>query len=156
MLPLCNYGLDMTETRWFTYVQRVTGGIPATDAADFVGIDKSNFTRWKKGSKPTVDFVLKLARAYSRPVLEALAEAEYITDAEARLREVKVGVEDLSDSALARELLRRIEERSNASGASSGVGGAPQTPNVTQLRPGQPDFDLEQEPYAAYNDEADD
>lgn len=89
----------------------IDGAVPKV-AADRIGVDKSNFTRWKQGNRPAVEFVLKFARSYGRPVIEALAAAEYITDAEARIREVKVGVRDLSDVALARELLERAESRS--------------------------------------------
>jgi len=101
----------MSETRWWKYVQGVAGDTQAKDIADHVGIDKSNVTRWKQGGKPAVDFVLKFARAYGRPVVEALADAEYITDAEAAVREVKVGADELSDVELARELLVRAEAR---------------------------------------------
>lgn len=99
----------MTETRWWSYVQSVAAGAPNNEIADQVGIDKSNVTRWKQGSRPAVDFVLKFARSYGRPVIEALVEGEYITDAEAEIREVKIGVTDLATVELARELLSRVE-----------------------------------------------
>ncbi|MGN8024737.1 hypothetical protein [Microbacterium sp. 22242] len=104
----------MGETRWWIYVQTVAGKVQAIEVANKVGIDKSNVTRWKQGNRPAVEFVLKFARSYDRPVVEALAEAEYITDAEARIREVKINVQDLSDVALARELLSRAEARAAA------------------------------------------
>lgn len=126
-LPLRNHGFDccthlhccagattvanVNETRWWKYVQVVAGAVQAKDIADRVGIDKSNVTRWKQGGRPAVEFVLKFARSYDRPVVEALAEGEYITDAEARIREVKTGVEDLTEIELARELLARVEAR---------------------------------------------
>lgn len=99
----------MTDTRWWSYVQTVSAGAPNNEIADRVGIDKSNVTRWKQGSRPAVDFVLKFARSYGRPVVEALAEGEYITDDEAEIREVKIGVSDLATVELARELLTRVE-----------------------------------------------
>ncbi|WP_158685484.1 helix-turn-helix domain-containing protein [Microbacterium halophytorum] len=101
----------MSETRWWAYVQQTVGDVTAKEAADRMGVDKSNFTRWKQGGKPAVEFVLRFARSYGRPVIEALTEAEYITDSEAALREVRVGVGDLSDVELAQELLRRAETR---------------------------------------------
>lgn len=100
----------------------IAGDIQYKEIADRVGIDKSNVTRWSKGSKPAVEFVLKFARSYGQPVVAALAAAGYITDTEAQVREVKIGVEEISDIDLARELLRRIEGR----------GAAPS--NVTPLR----------------------
>lgn len=101
----------MNESRWWNYVQAVAGDVQAKEIADAVGIDKSNVTRWKQGSRPAVEFVLKFARAYGRPVVEALAESGFITDEEAGLREVKIGTADLTDVDLARELLTRIEKR---------------------------------------------
>jgi transcriptional regulator with XRE-family HTH domain len=99
----------MTDTRWWKYVQAVAGDAPNNEIADRVGIDKSNVTRWKQGNRPAVEFVLKFARSYGRPVIEALAEGEYITDAEAGIREVQIGVADLGTIDLARELLARVE-----------------------------------------------
>lgn len=111
----------MDGTRWWKYVQSVAGAdTQAKDIADTVGIDKSNVTRWKQGSRPAVEFVLKFARRYGRPVVEALANAEYITDGEANLREVKIGVDDLSDVELAAELLRRAEARDTDSAGRRG------------------------------------
>lgn len=101
----------MNESRWWNYVQTVAGNVQAKDIADVVGIDKSNVTRWKQGSRPAVEFVLKFARAYGRPVIEALAESGFITDAEAGIREVKIGTAELTDVDLAREILARAERR---------------------------------------------
>lgn len=101
----------MDESSWWTYVLDVIGEATPKEASDRAGIDKSNFTRWKQGGRPAVEFVLKLARSYGRPVVEALAAAGYITEEEANVREVRIGVEDLSDVALSRELLRRAEAR---------------------------------------------
>ncbi|MDJ1113202.1 hypothetical protein [Microbacterium dauci] len=127
----------MTETRWWNYVQLVAGVVQAKDIADVVGIDKSNVTRWKQGSRPAVEFVLKFARSYGRPVVEALAEAGFITDAEAGVREVKIGVAELTDLELARELLARVERSASSSnvvrGQFGGVGSsADDEPGVKQ------------------------
>lgn len=119
----------MNETRWWKFVQSVAGDVQAKDIADRVGIDKSNVTRWKQGSRPAVEFVLKFARAYERPVVEALAASEYITDKEASVRTVKVGVSDLSDVDLASELLVRVQkrDRGNVITGRFGVGGQTHT-----------------------------
>lgn len=103
----------MNDTRWWAYVQQVAGDIAAKDIADQAGIDKSNVTRWKQGSRPGVDFVLKFARSFDRPVIEALVESEYITDDEADIREVKVGAADLTDLEIAREHFERAQRRHN-------------------------------------------
>lgn len=119
----------MNETRWWNYVQAIAGDVQSKDIADHVGIDKSNVTRWKQGSRPAVEFVIKFARTYRRPVVEALAAGGYITDHEAQVREVKVGVAELSDAELARELLERIESRGtgNVTPGRFGVGGRTHT-----------------------------
>lgn len=66
-------------------------------------------TRWKKGLNADPKFVVQFARAFHRNVLEALAEAELITDEEASLHEVKIGVQDMSTHQLLEELANRIE-----------------------------------------------
>ena len=97
----------MNTTPWWDYVQRVTnnaGGVEIARKADF---DPSAVSRWKRGDPPRWDFVLKFARAYNRNVLEALAEAGFITQEEANLHEVRVGVEDIDTIALLEEVIRR-------------------------------------------------
>lgn len=103
------YVLNMKETRWWRYVEAVAEGASGVEIARKVQFDQSAVSRWKKGERPGWEFVLKFARAYNRNVLEALVEAEFITEDEAKLREVKVGVRDLTDVALAEELLRRAK-----------------------------------------------
>ncbi|QLD10926.1 helix-turn-helix domain-containing protein [Microbacterium oleivorans] len=129
----------MNETRWWKYVQVVAGDVQAKEIADVVGIDKSNVTRWKQGSRPAVEFVLKFARAYGRSVIEALAESEYITDDEANIREVKIGAEDLSEVDLARELLGRVERRasSNVTVGRFGVRGSAQDERAVAKKKGR-------------------
>lgn len=99
----------VTENRWWSYVEEVLDGTSALEAGRRAGFDSSAFTRWKKGARPDVFFVVKFARAYNRNVLEALAAAEFITDEEARLREVKVGVSDLTTVQLTEELHERAQ-----------------------------------------------
>lgn len=55
------------------------------DAAKQAGFNQSAFTRWKNGAKADPDFVVKFARAFHLNVLEALVEAEFITEEEASL-----------------------------------------------------------------------
>ena len=54
-------------------------------------------------------FVVQFARAFNLNVLQALAEAELITDQEANLHEVKIGIQDMSTHQLLEELARRID-----------------------------------------------
>lgn len=107
----------MTSTRWWQYIEPVISGMTMRDAAKKAGFNQSAFTRWKKGAKADPDFVVKFARAFSLNVLEALAEAELITEDEANLREVTVDGPALSDATneqLTDEVLRRLREGSQA------------------------------------------
>lgn len=92
---------------WWEYVQSVTNGATNTDIAAKVGIDKSAITRWRKGSGVDPLFAVKFARAYGRPVTEALWKSGLITEEEADLREVKVGISGFSDIQLAEEIMYR-------------------------------------------------
>lgn len=96
-------------TRWYDYVTRVIEGMTARDAATRAGFDESAMTRWKQGKKADVKFVVQFARAFHQNVLQALAEAEIITDDEADLHEVKVGLADMTTHQLLEELARRID-----------------------------------------------
>ena len=97
----------MSTTRWWDYVQSVTDGESQQQVARHAEMDPSAVSRWKRGENPRWDFVLKFARTYNRNVLEALAAAEFITDEEAGLRDVQVGVADLPTTELLEEALRR-------------------------------------------------
>ena len=59
------------------------------DAAAQAGFNQSAFTRWKGGAKADPEFVVKFARAFNVNVLEALVEAEFITEDEAGFTEDK-------------------------------------------------------------------
>ncbi|ALA68426.1 hypothetical protein CLAC_03270 [Corynebacterium lactis RW2-5] len=80
-----------------------------TEAAKKSGISSSNFTRWKKGARADPDFVVKVARAYDVNVLEALVEAEFITEEEAALTTVAPTL-DLSQVD-AQELIDELQHR---------------------------------------------
>jgi len=98
----------MSTSKWWAYVQSITGDVAHTQIADTAGFDKSVLTRWKQGSRPAVEFAVSFARAYKRPPVEALAAAGYITEAEANVREVKVRVDEIGTVELAEELLARV------------------------------------------------
>jgi len=104
-------------TRWYEYVSRITEGMTAREVAHRAGFDESAMTRWKQGRNADIKFVVQFARAFHRNVLEALAEAELITDEEANLHEVRIGVQDMSTHQLLEELANRIEN--HTAGAKS-------------------------------------
>lgn len=101
--------MEKETTRWYDYVQRVTEGMTAKEAATRAGFDQSAMTRWKNGANADPRFVVQFARAFHQNILKALVESELITDEEADLHEVKVGVEDMSTQQLLEELARRID-----------------------------------------------
>lgn len=99
---------ETPPTRWQIYVDRLLIGTTPSEAAHRAGFDKSAFSRWKQGARADPAFVVKLARAFNVNVVQALAEAELITDEEAGTREVRVGAEDIPSKQLAEELAKRI------------------------------------------------
>ena len=109
LLGVPNRQQKQNHTRWYEYVLRVTEGMTAKEVADRAGFDQSAMTRWKNGMNADPKFVVQFARAFNQNVLMALTEAELITDAEADLHEVKVGVQEMSTQQLLEELARRID-----------------------------------------------
>lgn len=107
----------MTETQWWAYLQTLMGGENQQDAAKRVGISKSNFTRWKAGSKADPEFVVKIARAYGTNVLQALVAAEFLTEEEANLTTIAVGgpsLDDATNDELVAEVADRLREAGGA------------------------------------------
>ena len=101
--------MQQKNTRWYDYILHVSNGLTAKEAATKAGFDQSAMTRWKNGANVDPKFAVQFARAFDQNVLLALAEAELITDEEAKLHEVKIGIEDLSTRDLLEELARRID-----------------------------------------------
>lgn len=101
--------VDMTNTRWWRYVNRLLGDDSYSAAADRAKFDKSAFTRWKKGASADPAFVVKLARAYGANVLDALVEAEFLTEDEANLTEVHAPLDLSQVDAL--ELVGELQNR---------------------------------------------
>lgn len=127
----------MTATRWWKYLQGLMGDQSQLEAANHIGISKSNITRWKNGAPAAPEFVVKVARAYGANVLHALVEAEFITREEADLHEVPVGGVPLhaaTDEQLATELLKRLRLIADTEPA----------PKPTKLRAVRADRDLEE------------
>lgn len=108
--------IGMQSTRWWDYITGIIGDSTYSQAATKAGFDKSAFTRWKKGARADPDFVVKIARAYNANVLEALVAAGFITEAEAKLQEIKVGgitLNDASNQQLLDEIMHRLDSEAN-------------------------------------------
>jgi transcriptional regulator with XRE-family HTH domain len=109
LLGVPNRQQKQQMTRWYEYVLRTTEGMTAKEVADRAGFDQSAMTRWKNGANADPKFVVQFARAFNQNVLMALAQADLITDEEADLHEVKIGVQDMTTQELLEELARRID-----------------------------------------------
>lgn len=94
---------------WWEYVQRVAGTATQTAIADRTGIAQSSINRWRNTS-PKPENAVAFARAYRRPVLEALIEAGVITADEAKLTEVPADASKLDTDALLAEIRSRIPD----------------------------------------------
>lgn len=101
----------MSKTQWWEYLESLLNGQTAKEAAAQTGISASNFTRWKQGARADPDFVVKIARAYKANVLDALVEADFITEDEAKLTEVAptLDLAKVSGPDLIEELERRVD-----------------------------------------------
>lgn len=92
----------------------IAGTTKQKEIADRAGIDQSHLSRWKDGYPPSVPFIIKIAEAYGRNVLEAFVAAEILTDEQAQLREVRVtDPDELTDA----EVLEQVRKRFSRSGA---------------------------------------
>lgn len=70
---------------WSLYVRRIAGTMTqAQIAAKVGGVSASNVGRWLRGEpgQPGADTVIAFAKAFSRPIGEALAVAGYLDDAD--------------------------------------------------------------------------
>lgn len=93
-------------------MQRIAGGDSKTEIARRAGIDKSHPTKWSQGEVASIPFARAFARAYNRPVLEALVACGVITADEASVQEIPADIATFPEEMLAEELLRRIRARS--------------------------------------------
>lgn len=102
----------MTET-WWQYVERISGGATQVAIGAAAGVDKVTVWRWKaERATPSAEVVIRLARAYGRPVVEALVASGTITAEEADVTEVIVEASrtDLTDDELISEMHELISE----------------------------------------------
>ena len=102
--------VSMEDTRWWKYVKALLKEDTFKAAATKAGFNQSAFSRWSRGATADPAFVVKLARAYGANVLEALVEAEFITEEEAALKHVSPDIDltKIDGADLAAELDRRI------------------------------------------------
>ena len=126
----------MGET-WWTYVERVGGGVAQKELAARSGIEATAFTRWKQGqNRPRAEQVVQFARAYGKAPLEALIAAGYITAEEAyEVVVLEASIEDFSDAALLAEIDRRLHDKKAKRERMLGDPNAP-SPTATSAQSG--------------------
>lgn len=113
---------------WWDYVSRVTGGEEGVRIAAKMGVDQSTVSRWKTTNAPgKAENVAKLARAYDRPVLEAFVAADFLTEAEAKVR--PAAAPDLTQLRND-ELLKLVRARMREEGELGGDTAANTTPDA--------------------------
>lgn len=97
------------------YLDRISKGAPRAELARIAGVSASTVTRWDTTRadhiQPKAEHVIPLARRYGAHPIEALIAADIVTAADVRAREVQAPITDYSDSALLRELERRLAAR---------------------------------------------
>lgn len=83
-------------------------GVAISRAAE---VDAGNVSRWKTGKvKPSAESVVKIARTWGKPPVEALVAAGYLSSAEAaEVIEVHTGLTALTDAQLIAEVQQRME-----------------------------------------------
>jgi hypothetical protein len=102
----------VSETSWWDYVQKVSEGAEQTAIAERAAINKTTVWRWKTRNATDHEGAIRFARAYGRPITEALLAAGLIGEDEANLREVRIRINpaDLDADELAEETKRFIDE----------------------------------------------
>ena len=109
----------MTET-WPEYLRRITGGQTQAQIAERIGIGRLSVCNWLHGkTRPKAETVIRVARVYQRPPIEALVAADYLSTGEVEAPvELQSSPRDLPAAELAAEVGRRLGalERLNQTG----------------------------------------
>lgn len=93
---------------WWEYVKEVAGsGASNASIARRTGIGQDVISRWSEGQPPRFDKLKMFARAYERPLLEALYRVGFLEEGDLG-GEVHAGAGDLTNDQLVREVERRL------------------------------------------------
>jgi transcriptional regulator with XRE-family HTH domain len=96
--------------RWWNYVSQVAGATATpSEIARKVGLTPSSVTRWQI-STPKPETAAAFARAYGRPVIEALIAAGVVSAEEAGVREVAANLSSVPIDDLLAEIRRRVPD----------------------------------------------
>jgi hypothetical protein len=95
---------------WWQYVSQVAGTATPSEIARRVGLTPSSVSRWQL-STPKPETAAAFARAYDRPVIEALIAAGVVTAEEAGVTEVAADLSSVPVDDLLAEIRRRLQDR---------------------------------------------
>ncbi|MDT0223510.1 helix-turn-helix transcriptional regulator [Gordonia sp. AC31] len=136
----------MTEPTWWSYFKRIAGTETGRIIAEAAEVSEPQVSRWKSGkNRPDADALVRFARAYNRPPVEALIAAGYLDSQEVgEVVEVAMSTGDLAVDDLIEEMRRRIATAEAQSafidalthGAAVWIGEAPHSPGVSISRVG--------------------
>jgi transcriptional regulator with XRE-family HTH domain len=94
---------------WPSYVRRIAGGMTQAQIAAKVGsVSVSNVGRWLRGehTQPGADSVIAFAKAFHRPIVEALTAAGYVSEGE--VDTTRTPLTEYSTAELFAELQNRV------------------------------------------------
>jgi hypothetical protein len=115
MLPIMK---DAWEKTWPEYVRRHSRNAPLKDIGERITVHPGTIGRWlgtgdTSPTRPDGDQVVKFARAYGRPPVEALIAAGYLKThdvADNEVIELGAALSDVSADELLAEVRRRIHD----------------------------------------------
>lgn len=96
---------------WWDWVERQLDnrGMSTADLTASTGLDRSRFTEWRKGKRPTLDTARLVAKAFGLSPLEVMVAARLIRAEEADLEKAAPDPASLTNQELLAELRRRLD-----------------------------------------------
>jgi transcriptional regulator with XRE-family HTH domain len=106
---------ESADSTWWEWIERQLADRDMTTGrlSELTGLDRSAFTRWRKGERPTLDTSRLVAKAFDMSPLEVMVKAHLLFAEEAGLRGVSSpDPAALTDQQLVSELTRRLKRKS--------------------------------------------
>lgn len=104
----------MSEVTWTAFLDATAGEVSGSEIARRLGVNSSTVSRWRAGTaSPSAEQVIAFAREYDEDPIYALFAAGFLTLEETKSSgepPYQMQLRDFSDLALAREIVRRVEE----------------------------------------------
>lgn len=104
----------MSQPIWWSYFRAIAGTEDGQTIATAAGVTPPQVSRWKTGkNRPSADQVIKFARHYDRPPVEALASTGYLRYDELGMHVEcsRLPTQDLDDRELLDEIAYRLKAR---------------------------------------------